>query len=91
MTALPTPETPLYNHPLPALEQWLTTMGCHQDRDQLNRWTIACPTWQAEILLEVEEVSVRYIDAGDGMKDIVRSFKYSLSRNDVEAAVFSGP
>ncbi len=91
LMTLPDSETPLYNHPLPKLEQWLGELGCQQDRDQLNRWTVKRPTWEAEILFEVEELSVRYLHAGEGMKDIVRSFKYSLSRDDVEAAVFAGP
>jgi hypothetical protein len=88
---LPAADTPLYNHPLPKIEQWLDAMGCAQDREELNRWTIEQPTWQAEILLEVEEISVRYINATPDSRDIVRSFPYSLSRSDVEAAVFTGP
>ncbi|MEM8642488.1 MAG: DUF3143 domain-containing protein [Cyanobacteria bacterium P01_G01_bin.54] len=88
---LPQPETPLYNHPLPKIEQWLNYLGCEQDREQPNRWTIVQPTWEAEILLEVEELSVRYLGAGAESRDIVRTFRYSLSRSDVEAAVFTGP
>ena len=88
---LPNSDTPLYNHPLPEIENWLLDLGCQQDREQLNCWSIARPTWQAELCLEVDELSVRYLKAGEGMRDIVRSFKYSLSRADIEAAVFSGP
>lgn len=88
---LPKPETPLYNHPLPKIEQWLDYLGCEQDRAQLNRWTIAQPAWEAEILLEVEEISVRYLQASADARDVVRTFRYSLSRSDVEAAVFTGP
>ena len=47
--------------------------------------------WQAEICLEVEELAVRYIKAGADGSDIERSFRYSLSRKDIEDAVFSGP
>lgn len=88
---LPSPDTPLYNHPLPEIENWLRAQGCEQDSQELNYWYIERPNWTAELSLEVEELSVRYIKAIEGQRDIVRSFKYSLSREDIEAAVFSGP
>ncbi|MDJ0719414.1 MAG: DUF3143 domain-containing protein [Prochloraceae cyanobacterium] len=88
---LPPSDTPLYNHPLPEIEQWLTNLGCQQDKENLHCWVIARATWSAEVCLDIEEITVRYIEAGDGGEDIKRSFKYSLSRQDVEAAVFSGP
>jgi hypothetical protein len=88
---IPAANTPLYNHPLPEIEQWLKNLGCQQDRENLHCWTIEKPTWRAEIYLEIEELIVRYLSAGQGETDIKRSFKYSLSRQDIEAAVFSGP
>jgi hypothetical protein len=88
---LPPSETPLYNHPLPSLEEWLISQGCEQDRENLHCWFVDRVTWQAEIYLEVEEIAVNYLNAEEGGADIKRSFKYSLSRKDVEAAVFSGP
>jgi Protein of unknown function (DUF3143) len=88
---LPTSNTPLYNHPLPAIEHWLSELGCQQDRENLNRWTIDRSTWKAELCLDIEELVVCYINAGEGGSDLQRSFKYSLSRQDVEAAIFSGP
>jgi hypothetical protein len=88
---LPSADTPLYNHPLPEIEQWLRSQGCEQDRKNLHCWHIERPTWQAELCLEVEELTVRYIQVSEAGRDIQRSFKYSLSRRDVEAAVFSGP
>ncbi|MGB6298906.1 MAG: DUF3143 domain-containing protein, partial [Rivularia sp. (in: cyanobacteria)] len=45
----------------------------------------------AEIWLDVEEITVRYLNAGEKEEDIQRSFKYSLSRQDVEEAIFCGP
>ena len=87
---LPT-DTPLYNYPLPEIEQWLTKSGCQQDRDRLHCWFVERPHWKAELSLDTEELTVRYINAGTGGTDITRSFKYSLSREDIEAAVFSGP
>jgi hypothetical protein len=88
---LPSTDTPLYNHPLPTIEQWLQEQGCEQDSDNPHCWYVERPTWKAEICLEIEELTVRYINALEGNRDINRSFKYSLSREDVEAAVFSGP
>lgn len=88
---LPSPDTPLYNHPLPEIEGWLANMGCQQDPTRLHCWNIERDLWKAELCLEIEELSVRYINAAGGTKDIKRSFKYSLSRRDIEAAVFSGP
>ena len=87
---LPSADTPLYNHPLSEIEQWLTNLGCQQDPDNLHCWTVEQSAWSAQICLEVEELAVRYLKAKEG-SDLVRSFKYSLSREDVEAAVFSGP
>lgn len=89
--AIFSPDTPLYNHPLPEIEAWLTNLGCHQDRQNLHCWYVERFSWKAEICLEIEEITVRYINAGDRGKDLKRSFKYSLSREDIEAAVFSGP
>lgn len=88
---LPSAETPLYNHPLHEIEQWLKAQGCEQDRDDLHCWHVERPSWKADLCLEVEELTVRYLAAGEGGRDIQRSFKYSLSRMDIEAAVFSGP
>jgi Protein of unknown function (DUF3143) len=88
---LPSADTPLYNHPLPEIEQWLQELGCQQDRQNLNCWTVERSSWQAEICLDIEEITVCYLSAGEGGTDIKRSFKYSLSREDIESAVFSGP
>ncbi|MEM1393701.1 MAG: DUF3143 domain-containing protein [Cyanobacteria bacterium P01_A01_bin.80] len=84
-------ETPLYNHPLPQIEQWLENLGCQQDEKQLHLWRIQRPVWEAEVWLDIEEIIVRYLNAGENKEDIQRSFKYSLSRQDVEEAIFSGP
>jgi hypothetical protein len=104
---LPPPETPLYNHPLPQIEQWLRDQGCQQDQEQLHCWRVEHPTWQAEIWLDIEQLTVRYLHPEENGQDIqrssgsdkqvanlvstTRSFKYSLSRRDIEQAVFSGP
>jgi hypothetical protein len=90
MPLLPS-DTPLYNHPLPQIEQWLKDQGCKQDETQRHCWHVQRPSWQAELWLDVEQIVVRYVQSGQNGQDIQRSFKYSLSRDDVEQAVFSGP
>jgi hypothetical protein len=87
----PSSDTPLYNHPLPEIEHWLKDLGCQQNKEDLHCWSIDRFTWKAEICLEVEELTVRYLKADFDGTDLVRSFKYSLSRKDIESAVFSGP
>lgn len=89
--SLPSPDTPLYNHPLPNIEQWLKAQGCQQDQADLHCWQIKRATWKAELWLDVEELTVRYLGASENGSDIQRTFKYSLSRKDVEDAIFSGP
>jgi Protein of unknown function (DUF3143) len=89
--SLPPADTPLYNHPLPEIEGWLKSRGCQQDSQELHCWQVDRPTWKAEIALEIDQITVRYIKAGADGQDINRAFKYSLSRQDIEAAVFSGP
>jgi Protein of unknown function (DUF3143) len=104
MTLLPTDDTPLYNHPLPEIEQWLISMGCEQDDSELHCWYINKSDWRAELCLDIEELTVRYFvpkisdirdsnlqPAISGNGSIYRTFKYSLSRQDIENAVFAGP
>ena len=88
---IPTSDTPLYNHPLPNIEQWLKSQGCQQDSEQLHCWHIQKPDWKAELCLEIDQLTVRYFQSGEEGQDIQRSFKYSLSRQDIEQAVFAGP
>ncbi len=89
--SFPPSDTPLYNHPLPYIEQWLKEQGCQQDEKELHCWRVKRPTWEAELWLDIEQIIVRYLRAGENGQDIQRAFKYSLSRQDVEEAVFSGP
>ncbi|GAX37364.1 DUF3143 domain-containing protein [Nodularia sp. NIES-3585] len=86
-----TPDTPLYSHPLPQIEKWLKEQGCQQDDNELHCWRVQRPSWQAELWLDTEQITVRYIKSGENDQEIQRSFKYSLSREDIEQAVFSGP
>ncbi len=88
---LPPPETPIYNHPLPQVESWLSSQGCERDTEEPNRWHVQKPSWEAEILMDIDSFLVRYINAGEDGRDIVRAFKYSLSRKDLDDVIFSGP
>ncbi|MCL1472991.1 DUF3143 domain-containing protein [Argonema antarcticum] len=89
--AIPPADTPLYNHALPQIEQWLKNQGCEQDRNELHCWRVDRATWKAELWLDIDQITVRYVQAGENGKDIQRSFKYSLTRQDIEEAVFAGP
>ncbi len=89
--SLPSPDTPLYNHSLPKIEQWLIDLGCQQDTKELNFWYVEYPTWKAQITLEIEELTVNYIEAGARGEDIKRAFKYFLTRQHIEEEVFGGP
>jgi ribosomal protein S4E len=89
--SLPSPETPLYNHPLPDIEQWLQNHGCERDDSDLHLWRVERSTWQAEIWLDIEDLTVRYLLPEPENSKIQRSFKYSLSRQDIEDAIFAGP
>ncbi|UZQ53823.1 DUF3143 domain-containing protein [Trichothermofontia sichuanensis B231] len=89
--SLPPPNTPLYNHPLPEIERWLIAQGCEQDPQEPHCWEIKGRDWAATLWLDIEQITVRYHGAGEDQQDIQRSFKYSLSRQDIEAAIFSGP
>jgi hypothetical protein len=88
---LPAADTPLYSHPLHQIEQWLSDLGCRQNKEELHSWSVERPQWKAEISLEREELTVKYLGSGEDGDDINRAFKYSLSRQDIEDAVFSGP
>jgi hypothetical protein len=85
------PDTPLYNHSLPQIEQWLKDQGCQQDTSQLHCWRVQRLNWEAELWLDIEQISVRYMQAAENGQDIQRAFKYSLSREDIEQAIFAGP
>jgi hypothetical protein len=90
-SSLPTPETPLYNHSLPDIEQWLRDHGCDRDPEELHLWHVSRSSWSAEIRLEIEELSVFYERPKEPDFNVRRAFKYSLSRRDIENAIFAGP
>ena len=91
VSSLPSPDTPLYNHPLPGIEAWLSNNGCSQDSDEPHIWHLERSEWTAELRLDIEELAVTYTPIGTGSSPIKRTFKYSLSRKDLENAIFIGP
>ncbi|PSN11707.1 DUF3143 domain-containing protein, partial [filamentous cyanobacterium CCP5] len=68
-------DEPLYNHPLPDIEQWLQEHGCHQDEQDPHCWHVQKLTWAADVVLDIDSVVVRYIGAGGNGQDIQRAFK----------------
>ena len=87
---MPPSSTPLYSHPLPEIEEWLRDKGCQRDDDDISQWRFSSTGWTAELQLDVDSIVVYY--ASSSGKAIQRSFKYSLSRADLEEEViFSGP
>lgn len=91
IVSLPSPDTPLYNHPLPGIEAWLTQNGCSQDCNEPHIWHLERPEWTAELRLDIEDLAVTYQSIANINEPIKRSFKYSLSRKDLENAIFIGP
>lgn len=85
---MPSEETPLYNHPLPALEEWLRHLGAQQVEPYSHRWDLRRDAWTARIELEVEDMKVSWREPGG---ESVRLFPYGLSRADAEAAILAGP
>ncbi|MFM2432279.1 MAG: hypothetical protein RLZZ511_3493 [Cyanobacteriota bacterium] len=86
---MPSPDTALYNHPLPTIEAWLVTQGCERDTHEAHLWRVQREHWSATIELDVDQIIVSY-HKSDG-QDLSRAFKYGLSREDIEAAIFAGP
>ncbi|WP_287129360.1 DUF3143 domain-containing protein [Candidatus Cyanaurora vandensis] len=84
--SLPPAQTPLYNHPLHQLETWLRDQGCTQDEESLHAWSLRCPEWQMMIYLEETALRAEYHFEEDDTRTL--TFPYSLTRWDVEQAVF---
>jgi len=93
--SLPPAQTPLYNHPLPAIEAWLAVLGAVQQPGRPCFWRLRHGGWSADLELGVGEIIVVWqpSSASDGsaMPSARRQFPYGLSRADVEAAILAGP
>ena len=55
---MPPATAPLYNHPLPDIETWLTAQGCHRDSDNISQWRFSSTGWTAELLLDLDSIVV---------------------------------
>ncbi|WP_439566675.1 DUF3143 domain-containing protein, partial [Gloeocapsopsis crepidinum] len=55
--SLPSADTPLYNHALPNIEEWLRNQGCQQDSEQLHCWYLQGSDWEAELFLDVDQLT----------------------------------
>ncbi len=88
MAPLPPERTPLYHHPLPALEEWLRQLGARPDGRHAERWDLHQAQWSAQIVFGVEELTVTWHQDG---RQSIRQFPYGLARADVEAAILAGP
>ena len=78
---MPPANTPLYGHPLPAIENWLTEKGCDRDSKDISLWRLKEENWSAELFLDVDSIVVTYTKSD--RSTVQRSFKYSLSRSDL--------
>ena len=85
---LPNSDTPLYSHPLPALEQWLQTSGFQRSDADPCLWILERPQWTAELLLQSDGLVISWIADG---RSTQRGFSYGLTRADLESAILAGP
>ena len=88
MASLPSPETPLNQHSLRALECWLETLGAIRSEKDPCDWTWEQPDWRARLRLDQEDLGVIW-DSAEPPRSC--SYSYRLPRADVEAALRFGP
>jgi hypothetical protein len=96
MPSLPPAQTPLYNHPLPAIEAWLAVLGAVQQPGRPCFWRLRHGGWSADLELGVVDITVVWQPGSDSAAEAPapgprRQFPYGLSRADVEAAILAGP
>lgn len=89
MPPLPPPSTPLNQHSLRALEEWLESLGATPTDGDRSRWNLINPSWSAELRLEREDLVVVWQTGEPGSTPC--SLPYGLSRLDVTAAIQAGP
>ena len=89
MPPLPSPTTPLNQHSLRALEEWLLTLGAEPIEGDRCRWSLETEAWTAELRLEREDLVVVWDNRDADVSPC--SLPYGLSREDVTAAIQAGP
>ena len=82
------PNTPINQHSLKSLELWLTNLGATRDENNLSKWYLLLPNWNAIIIFGQEDLCV--ICESEG-RETKRLFSYSINREDVENAILQGP
>ena len=61
MSDLPPQTTPLNQHSIRALEQWLDSLGASRVDGDPCLWSLVTPEWTAELQLEREAVSYTHL------------------------------
>ena len=89
MSDLPSQSTPLNQHSIRALEQWLASLGASRVDGDPCLWSLVTPEWTAVLELEREDLRVAW--QRPDQADRVCSLPYGLPRADVEAAIQAGP
>ena len=89
-SSLPAESSPLNQHSLRALEQWLLQLGAIRIDNDPCRWQLERPDWSAVLLLDREDLKVIW-QGSDTSAERQCSLPYGLSRADVEAAIQAGP
>ena len=79
---------PINQNSLQALELWLTGLGAVKDSNNPSKWYLLLSKWNAIIIFEQEDLSVKWESEG---KETKRLFSYCINREDVENAILQGP
>ncbi len=88
MSLLPPASTPLNQHSLRALEEWLRSLGAEKSEDDPCVWLWQIRQCSAQIVMKQDELRVIWIKDDESSQ---LSFTYGLPRQDVEAALKQGP
>ena len=88
MLQLPPAQTPLNQHSLMALENWLVELGAKKSLDYPCQWTWTKSEWSAKIFLKQDEITIVW-EKNNQVSECF--FPYGLTRADVEAAIMQGP
>ena len=80
--------TPINQHSLQSLEEWLIDLGATKDIDNPSKWYLLLSDWNATIFFEQEDLSVVWESGGKVTK---RLFSYCINREDIENAILQGP
>ncbi len=81
-------DTPINQHSLQSLEEWLIDLGATKDIDNPSKWYLLLSDWNATIFFEQEDLSVVWESGGKVTK---RLFSYCINREDIENVILQGP